>query len=96
MGTFIDWLNFKVEQFHKFMDNYDQIEELVKQIDEYKNVSFRYIVDIYLREVENGYDGSIVDLLKEKIEIQNLCQRLGKSKTELIKEYRSEFWKKKT
>ena len=94
LGTFIDWLNFKVEQFHKFMDNYDQIEELVKQIDEYKNVSFRYIVDIYLREVENGYDGSIVDLLKEKIEIQNLCQRLGKSKTELIKEYRSEFLEK--
>lgn len=94
LGTFVDWLNFKVEQFHKFMDNYDQIEELVKQIDEYKNVSFRYIVDIYLREVENGYDGSIVDLLKEKIEIQNLCQRLGKSKTELIKEYRRESLEK--
>ena len=30
LGTFVDWLNFKVEQFHKFMDNYDQIEELVK------------------------------------------------------------------
>ena len=56
LGTFVDWLNFKVEQFHKFMDNYDQIEELVKQIDEYKNVSFRYIVDIYLLFVAEAPD----------------------------------------
>ena len=53
-----------------------------------------YIVDIYLREVENGYDGSIVDLLKEKIETSGIKDLISvdaimkkDGKQELIKEF---------